>query len=219
MRSSTPISPCIHRSSGVVTRTPPPATRSSVIAATMAVPPSQTSFMCPASSTMSSLPVWTSSLPSTVVCEVRHLFGEPVAGVLVERALHAHAVAPGDGVGVFLRASGLDALGLAAAQRIAPDELLDGLGPHLQSEGAGGRGEVGVRHGPRTGIEEQVVARLENGQLGVPRDRIPCPVIVGPGHGSSDGSCDGSAPLSSGGGRGGCGGDFPDDIDKGARQE
>ena len=115
--------------------------------------------------------------------QVRGLLGEPVAGVLVERALHAHAVAPGDGVGVFLRASGLDALGLAAAQRIAPDELLDGLGPHLQSEGAGGRGEVGVRHGPRTGIEEQVVARLENGQLGVPRNRIRCPVIVGPGHG------------------------------------
>ena len=38
-------------------------------------------------------------------------------------------------VGVRLRASGLDAFGLVAAQRIAPDELLDGLGPHLQGEG------------------------------------------------------------------------------------
>ena len=64
--------------------------------------------------------------------EVGCLFGEPVAGVLVERVLHAHAAAPGDEVGVRLRAPGLDALGLAAAQRIAPDELLDGLGPHLQ---------------------------------------------------------------------------------------
>ena len=66
MRSSTPISPCIHRSSGVVTRMPPPAAVSSVIAATMAAPPSQTSRMCPASSTVSSLPAWTSSVPSTV---------------------------------------------------------------------------------------------------------------------------------------------------------
>ena len=68
MRSSTPISPCTHRSSGVVTRMPPPATVSSVIAATMAAPPSQRSRMCPASSTVSSLPAWTSSVPSTVVC-------------------------------------------------------------------------------------------------------------------------------------------------------
>ena len=67
MRSSTPISPCTHRSSGVVTRIPPPATVSSAIAATMAAPPSQSSRMCPASSTVSSLAAWTSSLPSTVV--------------------------------------------------------------------------------------------------------------------------------------------------------
>ena len=60
MRSSTPISPCTHRSSGVVTRMPPPAAVSSVIAATMAAPPSQRSLMCPASSTVSSLPAWTS---------------------------------------------------------------------------------------------------------------------------------------------------------------
>ena len=67
MRSSTPISPCTHRSSGVVTRMPPPATVSSVIAATMAAPPSQSSRMCPASSTVSSLAAWTSRAPSTVV--------------------------------------------------------------------------------------------------------------------------------------------------------
>ena len=66
MRSSTPISPCIHRSSGVVTRMPPPAAVSPVIAATMAAPPSQRSRMCPASSTVSS-PAWTSSVPSTAV--------------------------------------------------------------------------------------------------------------------------------------------------------
>ena len=77
--------------------------------------------------------------------EVRGLFGESVAVVLVERALHAHAVAPGDEVGVRLRAPGLDALGHAVAQRIAPDELLDGLGPHLQGEGVVDRQEVEVR--------------------------------------------------------------------------
>ena len=59
--------------------------------------------------------------------------------------MHAHAVAPGDEVGVRLRAPGLDALGHAAAQRIAPDELLDGLGPHLQGEGVVDRKEVEVR--------------------------------------------------------------------------
>ena len=101
--------------------------------------------MCPASSTVSSLPAWTSSVPSTVVCEVRGLLGESVAGVLAERGVHAHAVAPGDEVGVRLRAPGLDALGLAAAQRIAPDELLDALGPHLQGEGVVDRQEVEVR--------------------------------------------------------------------------
>ena len=77
--------------------------------------------------------------------QVRGLLGESVAGVLVERAVHAHAVAPGDEVGVRLRAPGLDALGHAAAQRIAPDELLDGLGPQLQGEGVVDRQEVEVR--------------------------------------------------------------------------
>ena len=77
--------------------------------------------------------------------EVSGLLGESVAGVLVERALHAHAVAPGDAVGVLPRAPGPDALGLAAAQRIAPDELLDGLGPHLQGEGVVDRKEVEIR--------------------------------------------------------------------------
>ena len=77
--------------------------------------------------------------------QVRGHFGEPVAGVLVERAVHAHAVASGDEVGVRLRAPGLDALGHAAAHRIAPDELLDGLGPKLQGEGVVDRKEVEVR--------------------------------------------------------------------------
>ena len=77
--------------------------------------------------------------------QVGGLFGACVAGVLVERALHAHAVTPGDEVRVRLRAPGLDALGLAAAQRIAPGELLDGLGPHLQGEGVIDRWEVEVR--------------------------------------------------------------------------
>ena len=77
--------------------------------------------------------------------KVRRLLGVSVAGVLVERAVHAHAVAPGDEVGVRLRAPGLDAFGLAAAQRIAPDELLNGLGPQLQSEGVVDRQEVEVR--------------------------------------------------------------------------
>ena len=77
--------------------------------------------------------------------EVRALLGESVAGVLVERGVHAHAVAPGDEVGVRLRASGLDALGLAAAQRIAPGELLDALGPKLQGEGVVDRKEVRIR--------------------------------------------------------------------------
>ena len=90
--------------------------------------------------------------------QVRALLGECVAGVLVERAVHAHAVAPGDEVGVRLRAPGLDALGLAAAQRIAPDELLDGLGPHLQGEGVVDRKEVEIRD--RVGDR----LRHENGQ-------------------------------------------------------
>ena len=77
--------------------------------------------------------------------KVRRLLGESAAGVLAERALHAHAVASGDAVGVRLRAPGFDALGLAAAQRIAPDELLDGLGPHLQGEGVVDRKEVQIR--------------------------------------------------------------------------
>ena len=77
--------------------------------------------------------------------QVRGLPGECVAGVLVEPALHAHAVAPGDEVGVRLRAPGLDALGLAAAQRIAPGELLDALRPHLQGEGVVDGKEVEVR--------------------------------------------------------------------------
>ena len=77
--------------------------------------------------------------------EVGGLLGESVSGVLVERGVHAHAVAPGDEAGVRLRAPGLDALGHAAAQRIAPDELLDGLGPHLQGEGVIDRKEVEVR--------------------------------------------------------------------------
>ena len=145
MRSSTPISPCTHRSSGVVTRMPPPATVSSVIAATMAAPPSHRSRMCPASSTVSSLATWTSRTALDGGVEVGGLLGESVAGVLAERAVHAHAVAPGDEVGVRLRAPGLDALGLAAAQRIAPGELLDGLGPHLQGEGVVDRWEVEIR--------------------------------------------------------------------------
>ena len=117
--------------------------------------------MCPASSTVSSLPAWTSSRAVDRGVQVRRLLGEPVAGVLVERAVHAHAVAPGDEVGVRLRAPGLDALGHAAAQRIAPDELLDGLGPHLQGEGVIDRQEVQIRdrvHDRR---------RLENGQRSV----------------------------------------------------
>ena len=77
--------------------------------------------------------------------EVCRLLGEPVAGVLVERAVHAHAVAPGDTVGVRLRAPRLDAFGLAAAQRIAPDELIDALGPQLQGEGVIDRKEVEIR--------------------------------------------------------------------------
>ena len=77
--------------------------------------------------------------------EVRGLLGASVAGVLVERGVHAHAVAPGDEVGVRLRAPGLDALGLAAAQRIAPDELLDGLRPQLQGEGVIDRREGRIR--------------------------------------------------------------------------
>ena len=94
---------------------------------------------------MSSLAAWASSVPSTVVSKVRRLLGETVAGVLVERAVHAHAVAPGDAVGVRLRAPGLDALGLAAAQRIAPDELLDALGAHLQGENVIDPKEVEIR--------------------------------------------------------------------------
>ena len=77
--------------------------------------------------------------------EVRGQLGECVAGVFVERGVHAHAVAPGDEVGVRLRAPGLDALGRAAAQRIAPGELLDGLGAHLQGEGVVDRWEVEIR--------------------------------------------------------------------------
>ena len=77
--------------------------------------------------------------------EVRGLLGESVAGVLVERGVHAHAVAPGDEVGVRLRAPGLDALGLAAAQRIAPGELLDALRTHLEGEGVVDRHEVETR--------------------------------------------------------------------------
>ena len=97
--------------------------------------------------------------------EVRGLPGECVAGVLVERALHAHAVAPGDEVGVRLRASGLDAFGLAAAQRIAPDELLDGLGAHLQGEGVVDRKEVEIRD--RVGDRR----RLEDGQRSRPNNK------------------------------------------------
>ena len=77
--------------------------------------------------------------------KVRGLLGECVAGVFVERALHAHAVTPGDEVGVRLRAPGLDALGLAAAQRIAPGGLLDALGARLQGEGVVDRNEVRTR--------------------------------------------------------------------------
>ena len=77
--------------------------------------------------------------------EVRGQLGACVAGVLVERALHAHTVTPGDEVDVRLRASGLDALGLAAAQRIAPGELLDGLAPKLQGEGVVDPKEVEIR--------------------------------------------------------------------------
>ena len=94
---------------------------------------------------MSSLAAWTSSRAVDGNVKVRGLLGEPVAGVLVERAVHAHAVAPGDEVGVRLRAPRLDAFGLAAAQRIAPDELLDALGPHLQGERVVDRKEVEVR--------------------------------------------------------------------------
>ena len=90
--------------------------------------------------------------------DVRGHLGECVAGVLVERAVHAHAVAPRDEVGVRVRASGLDTLGLAAAQRIAPDELLDGLGPQLQREGVVDRKEVEIRD--RVGDRR----RYENGQ-------------------------------------------------------
>ena len=77
--------------------------------------------------------------------QVRGHLGESVAGVLVERAVHAHAVAPGDAVGVRVRAPGLDALGHTAAQRIAPNELFDGLGPNLQGEGVVDRKEVEIR--------------------------------------------------------------------------
>ena len=101
-----------------------------------------------------------------MVCRCAALLGESVAGVLVERAVHAHAVAPGDEVGVRLRASGLDAFGLAAAQRIAPDELLDGLGPHLQGEGIIDRKEVEIRdrvHDRR---------RHENGQRHRPENTL-----------------------------------------------
>ena len=52
--------------------------------------------------------------------QVRGLFGEPVAGALVERTVHAHAVAPGDEVGVRLRAPGLDALGHARRSASPP---------------------------------------------------------------------------------------------------
>ena len=114
--------------------------------------------MCPASSTVSSLPAWTSRTALDGGVEVRGLFGESVAGVLVERGVHAHAVAPGDEVGVGLRAPGLDAFGLAAAQRIVPDELLDGLGPHLQGKGVVDRQEVEIRD--RVGDRR----RHENGQ-------------------------------------------------------
>ena len=98
--------------------------------------------------------------------EVRGLLGECVAGVLVERGVHAHAVAPGDAVGVRLRAPGLDALGHAAAQRIAPDELLDGLRPHLQGEGVIDRKEVQIRD--RVGDRR----RHENGQRHRPENTL-----------------------------------------------
>ena len=137
---------------------PPPATVSSDIAAMMEAPPSQSSLMCPASSTVSSLAAWTSRAAVDGGVQVRGLLGACVAGVLVEGGVHAHAVAPGDEVGVRLRAPGLDALGLAAAQRIAPGELLDALGAQLQGEGVIDRWEVEIRD--RVGDRR----RHENGQ-------------------------------------------------------
>ena len=101
--------------------------------------------MCPASSTVSSLPAWTPRAPSTVVWRWAACSARPWPVCSWERFLHAHAVASGDAVGVRLRAPGLDALGLAAAQRIAPGELLDGLGAHLQGEGGVDRWEVEIR--------------------------------------------------------------------------
>ena len=98
--------------------------------------------------------------------EVRGHLGESVAGVLVERGVHAHAVAPGDEVGVRLRSPGLDALGHAAAQRIAPHELLDALGPHLQRKGVIHRQEIQIRdrvHDRR---------RLEQGQRRLPKNEL-----------------------------------------------
>ena len=109
--------------------------------------------------------------------EVRGLLGECVAGVLVEGAVHAHAVAPGDAVGVRSRAPGLDALGLSAAQRIAPDELLDGLGPHLQGEGVIDRKEVEIRDrvGDRRRHENGLRVYRWEGRRGVRRrgQRLP----------------------------------------------
>ena len=85
--------------------------------------------------------------------EMRHHRGKLAPGVLAQPPVHPHPVAPRHDVRAGARAGGLDALGLAAALRIAVNELTDGLGAHSIAMGSdrGAKSENGVLHNPASG--------------------------------------------------------------------
>ena len=83
--------------------------------------------------------MWTLSAVAGLVDEIRTVNPDLQALVFLNRADPRGSdnddAVPARPVPITRDAWILDAFGLAAAQRIAPDELLDGLGPHLQGEG------------------------------------------------------------------------------------
>ena len=185
----------------------------------MAVPPSQTSFMCPASSTMSSLPVWTSSLPSTVVSRWATCSASPwpVCSWSVPCTRTRSRPATRSAFSSERPASMRSDSPRRSASPPTSCSMVSDRISRAKGLGGGVKSAYGTVHGPAS--RSRLWLGSKTGSSGFHGTEFPAQSSSDPAMESSDGSCDGRVPLSSGGGGGGCGGDFPDDIDEDSRQE
>ena len=90
--------------------------------------------------------------------------------------------------------------------------MLSALSSRAKGLTGGVKSAYGTVHGPAS--RNRLWLGSKTGSSGFHGTEFPAQSSSDPTMESSDGSCDGRVLPSSGGGRGGCGGDFPDDIDE-----